>query len=96
MAWHPRKQGLLATGCVSPDNKIRVWDIDPLMNVTDEAQYENMASPLKHVMGCLQGVTSLSWHDFSNKSNGFQSELLSSHASLDNLNEIDENKLALW
>ena len=83
IAWHPRQEGLLATGAPEPDKLIKIWDL-------------NSERVLEYIMRCQNGISSMSWHDFSSSnttnlgSKSHQtSELVSSHFN-------ESNKLTLW
>ena len=84
MAWHPNQEGLLATGSVDPECFIRLFDL----NKCQPGDARDDDSAIQHSIKCLNGITSLSWHDFSDGQN-FCSELVSTHLH-------EENKLTLW
>ena len=87
MAWHPRKEGLLVTGAVEPDNLLRVWSLE------HTKQHHDAESSLMHTLKCNHGITSLSWHDFGNCS-----ELVSSHIETSNklsLWQVDDTPTAV-
>lgn len=93
IAWHPKRDGILATGGGYPDKSIRVWDVSDA--VVEGGSEE---SSLKHMVSCRQGITSLSWHDFST-ANSDCSELLSTHSNMisEAAEEVyAENKMSLW
>lgn len=93
MAWHPSKDGIFATGGCSPDKFIRVWDFSRSTS-TPPINDDEDSNELKHTIYCRQGITSLSWHDFSN-GNDFCSEMVSTHADLYS-GDCGENKMTIW
>ena len=99
MAWHPTHHGLLATGGGHDDQIIRLWEIDEQSKAARSPQeLKNYGKGiLVHAVKCTSGVTSLSWHDFSDpistvgqdSYNQFCSELVSTHSGPD-------NEIKLW
>ena len=73
-----------------------MWDFSRKSDPLTAFQQDDGMTELKHALYCRQGITSLSWHDFSgNRNDNFCSEIVSTHADLASA-DCSENKMALW